>query len=141
MARAFALFWRAGRLRCPNCGGRGIVRNWMSMAVRCPACGFRLEREEGFFTGAMAVNLVVAELVFLGCFIAAMILTWPNTPWGTLQIAAIVLMLFFPILFYPFSRTLWLAFDLLLRPARETEMQPAEEPPAALMPIELQEPG
>jgi len=75
-----------------------------------------LEREEGYFLGAMAINLVVAEFVPLFGAVALIIGTWPNPPWNVLQIAVPVLMGLFPIGLFPFSRMLWLALDWTFRP-------------------------
>ncbi|MBA3522773.1 MAG: hypothetical protein H0T90_09760 [Gemmatimonadales bacterium] len=40
------LFWRALRLRCPNCGGGPIRSSWLRMGAHCAACGLPLERGE-----------------------------------------------------------------------------------------------
>src|SRR5262245_19155102 len=59
-----SLFGRGLRLVCPVCGeGRLFYPLRFKMYERCPVCGFVYEREEGYFTGAMAVNLVIAELL------------------------------------------------------------------------------
>src|SRR5215469_13744403 len=60
---AALLFWRAVLLRCPRCGKGPLFRRGYAMYERCPVCGWLYEREEGYWTGAMAVNLVVAELI------------------------------------------------------------------------------
>jgi uncharacterized protein (DUF983 family) len=41
--RALLLFWRALRLRCPNCGGGLILRSWFRMRPYCPSCGLPLD--------------------------------------------------------------------------------------------------
>lgn len=128
MERGLRHFGRAFLLRCPNCGGGGIFRNWLTIREHCPTCGLWLERQEGFYTGAIAMNLVVAEFAFVVCFIAAVLLTWPDPPWGILQVAAIVLMVVFPLIFFPFSKTLWLAFDLTVRPVIRSELDSVHGP-------------
>jgi hypothetical protein len=88
----------------------------MKMKDRCPRCDRSLERGEAhdFWLGAYAINLVFAEGA--AAVIALIILwrTWPAT--AVAQGMAIVLAVIMPPLFYPFSRTLWLAFDLHFRP-------------------------
>jgi len=37
---------RALRLRCPNCGGAGLMQSWFVLRARCTACGMRLQRGE-----------------------------------------------------------------------------------------------
>ena len=64
--RLLALVGRALRRRCPYCGGGGIFRGWFSLRERCPTCGVAFEREDGYFLGAYAVNLIVAEFVGIG---------------------------------------------------------------------------
>ncbi|MBF6590838.1 MAG: hypothetical protein IVW57_09965, partial [Ktedonobacterales bacterium] len=57
------LLGRGLRLRCPNCGQGRLFRGVYAMRERCSVCGWVFEREEGYWTGAMAVNLVVSELI------------------------------------------------------------------------------
>jgi uncharacterized protein (DUF983 family) len=114
--RAAKLVARALLLRCPNCGRGSVLRDWFHMRERCSVCQVWLEREEGYFVGAMAINIVVGEfLPFFGA-IAALILTWPTPPWQALQIAVPVSMALCPVILFPFSRTLWLALDWTFRP-------------------------
>ena len=75
------MFGRALMLRYPLCGRGRLFRRWLFLADHCPGCGLWFEREEGYFTGAMGINLVVAELLFVGGFIGSVILAWPRVPW------------------------------------------------------------
>jgi uncharacterized protein (DUF983 family) len=121
--RALLLFWRALRLRCPNCGGGPIFRSWFGMRPYCPSCGLPLERgEEGYQVGSYMFNIVAAELIFVLLFLGVVVITWPSPPWRLLQYGGIALMILAPILFYPFSKTLFLAFDLVFRPATRDEL-------------------
>jgi uncharacterized protein (DUF983 family) len=111
------LFWRAVRLRCPNCGGGPLFDRWVKTRARCPVCGIRLARgEEGYQVGSYMFNMVAAELIFALIFVAIVVYTWPTPPWTWLLYGGVLLMLIVPVLFYPFSKTLFLAFDLLFRP-------------------------
>ena len=109
-------------MRCPVCKGGNLFPSWFQMRHRCPNCGFALEREEGYFSGAMAVNLIVTEFSLTAVLVALMIIswplvtTWPSPPLQTAWIASIVAAGVLPLLFYPFSKLLWVAFDLLFRP-------------------------
>ena len=116
LGRLARLVGRALRLRCPNCGQGRLIKSWFSLRDRCPCCQVWLEREEGYFLGAMAINLVIAEFVPLFGAVALVIGTWPNPPWNLLQIAVPVLMGLFPVVLFPFSRMLWLALDWTFRP-------------------------
>jgi uncharacterized protein (DUF983 family) len=110
---------RALTLRCPRCGTRGIFRSWFRLKPECPTCGLVLERgeSEDHWFGAVAVNLVAAELLGIGGIVVWIMAKWPNVPWTAIQYAGPLIMIALPVLFYPFSRALWLAWDLYLRPA------------------------
>ena len=121
MRRALVLFGRAFFLRCPNCGGGGLFRSWFSIKSECPTCELRIERESGSFTGSMTINLVVTEIVWVVALVAMLIATWPSPPVILLQWGSILLMVLFPLLFFRHAKTLWLAFDLVFRPAATGE--------------------
>ena len=121
--RALLLFWRAMRLRCPNCGGGPVFRSWFRMRPYCPACGLPLERgEQGYQVGSYMFNIIAAELIFVLVFLAVVLITWPSPPWRLLQYGGIILMILAPVILFPFSKTLFLAFDLLFRPATQDEL-------------------
>jgi hypothetical protein len=88
------------------------------MRDHCPTCGLALERGESsdFWIGAYVFNLVGGELLAIGIPIVWLIQSSPNPPWGRIQALAIVLAVVMPLLLFPFSRTLWLAWDLSFRP-------------------------
>lgn len=116
-ARALRFTGRALLRRCPNCGSPGIWRGWLHMRDACPRCGLHLERgEHGYVVGSYMFNIVASELVFAAIFVAVLFATWPTPPWRILQWGGAALMLLVPVIFYPFSKTLFLAFDLLFRP-------------------------
>jgi uncharacterized protein (DUF983 family) len=108
---------RALRLRCPECGGRELWSSYLRLRASCPTCGLPLERgEAGYIVGAATFNIIVAELVFLVLFVGVVLATWPSPPWVLLQWGGMALMLGLPVVFYPFSKTTFLAFDLIFRP-------------------------
>ncbi|CAA9530820.1 MAG: hypothetical protein AVDCRST_MAG73-933 [uncultured Thermomicrobiales bacterium] len=114
--RPRVLFGRALLRRCPHCGAKGIFTNWMALQERCPRCGLQFEREEGYFLGAYAINLIVAE--FLGFGIVVLLLIRGDLSVLQMQILAVVLAVGLPFLFFPYSRTLWMAIDLIVHPPR-----------------------
>lgn len=88
------------------------------MVSRCPQCGLCFERgEQGYVVGAYMFNIAAAELVFVALFIGMLVATWPDPPWKVIAWASGVVALVLPLLFYPFSKTLFLGFDLLFHPA------------------------
>ena len=112
---------RALGLRCPRCGGRGIFHTWFRLKPVCPTCGLALERGESevHWFGAVAVNLVAAELLGIGAIVVWIIATWPSVPWTALQYGGPFIMIALPVVFYPFSRALWLAWDVYFRPPKQ----------------------
>ncbi len=113
------MFGRALLLHCPRCGGGGIMRGWLKMQERCPTCGLALERGEksDFWIGAYVFNLAFGELLAIGIPVIWIIASSPNQPWTKIEVTAVILCIVLPFLFFPFSRTLWLAWDLSFRPA------------------------
>jgi hypothetical protein len=67
-------------------------------------------------------NIIASELIFALAFLGVLVLTWPSPPWSVLQYGGIFLMVLAPFAFFPFSKTLFLAFDLLFRPATPEEL-------------------
>ena len=112
-------FGRAVLLRCPRCGGGGILRTWLKMKERCPTCDLALERGEraDFWLGAYVFNLAIGEVLAIGIPIIWIIASAPNQPWTRIEITAVILCVTLPFIFFPFSRTLWLAWDLSFRPS------------------------
>ena len=97
------------------------------MKERCPRCGMKFEREEGYFLGAFTVNFGVM-LLSLALFIAVgLALTLPDPPPGKLALAGMVVGVVVPTFFYPFSRTVWSAIDLIMKPLEPDEVRAADE--------------
>ncbi len=110
---------RALRLRCPACGGRGILASWLRLAERCPHCAFRPDRgEPDHFLGGYVVNLGIAEAVAAILWVVLLTVTWPDPSWVLMQWAAAVLVVLTPVLLYPVTRLLFLAVDLIAQPHR-----------------------
>lgn len=84
------------------------------MVERCPGCGLRFEREEGYWVGAMIVNIAVTELAFAVAFAGGLALFWPDVPWGWLTVVAVAVNAIVPVVFYPYSKTIWMGLDVLL---------------------------
>jgi uncharacterized protein (DUF983 family) len=115
--RALRLLWRAFTLHCPYCGRGPVLAHWFKLRKSCGNCGRPLERgEHDYFIGGMLFNLVLAELLFAIVFVTALIVMWPKVPWDAIEIAAPLGMALSPIILYPVSKLVWLAFDLMFRP-------------------------
>jgi len=122
--RLFTMVRRALVLRCPNCGSRGLMKNWFKMVERCPTCGILIEREgNDYLSGSVMFNLVLAELIFAFVLVAYLLIVWPKVNWDVLGIAAPLGMAIAPFVLFPFSKLVWLAVDLALRPAHASELR------------------
>lgn len=107
------LFWRGLLLRCPRCGKAKLFRRGFTMYDRCPNCDWVFEREEGYWTGAMAVNLVISEIIVAVVVIPLAAMQTPLLPLLAIGIPATALL---PILFYRHSKSLWMCIDFMIHP-------------------------
>ena len=87
------------------------------MHERCTSCGLVVGRgEHDYFLGAMMLNLIAAELTCAAVIVSVVLVTWPSPQWKLVTYGGAALAVAAPFLFYPFSKTLWLAVDLVFRP-------------------------
>jgi len=113
---------RALTLRCPECGGRGLFRTWLRLQARCPHCKLKLDRgRPDHFVGAYLVNLILAELLFAAILGVWLVSVWPAVPWDAVQTVAVLAMIASPLVTYPFTRTVWLAADLIFDPIKPAD--------------------
>jgi uncharacterized protein (DUF983 family) len=117
---------RAMRRRCPRCGGTAFA-SYFRLLDRCGRCGLGFEREPGYWVGALIINTTVVFASFLLVFIGGMALTWPDVPWVTLGVLTVATMAILPVVFYPLSKTLWMALELTWHPLESHEIAEAEE--------------
>lgn len=116
-ARTRTLLGRAITRKCPYCGGGNIFENYFTIRKICPTCEVEFEREDGYFIGGYALNLVISESLAL--FLAVWLLFFTSlrsAPLLTQEIVAVSLALLLPLLFFPYSRTFWMALDLTIHP-------------------------
>jgi uncharacterized protein (DUF983 family) len=119
---------RALRLRCPFCGQKKMFYMWVKAFERCANCGFQFNRgEPDYYIGAYTINLIVAELIVVGAMLIVMFSTWPDVPWDEMPWALAGLAILGPLITYPFSKSLWLAIDLIFRPAEPKDFLSSAE--------------
>ncbi len=123
------MLWRAVRRRCPRCGAGGLFSSWFRLGEHCPGCGYRFAREEGFWLGAYLINFAVTEGLLGGLLFAYILVAAadPDTSMVPVVVAGVAAAVVGPLAFFPFSRTIWAAIDLAMRP-----LEPAEEAEAVL---------
>ena len=114
LRRAARLLRRAAGLRCPRCGETPLFRGWFSMQEACRLCGLRFERAQGYFVGAIYLNYAVTVVLTIGGYL----LLWRFTSLSTAaQLALWVpVVILFPLWFFRYSRSFWLALELFVNP-------------------------
>jgi uncharacterized protein (DUF983 family) len=117
---------RALLRRCPRCGGKAWFRGWFGKVDRCRTCGYRYERQPGFLLGALTMNTIVTFGLLAVVLLVGTVLSYPDIAVVPMLIAAAAVSVVVPIVFYPFSYTIWAAVDLAMRP-----LDPAEQADAA----------
>lgn len=123
-ARPSLLLARGCVGRCPACGGGRLFRRWFAMVPRCPTCTLRFERVEGHWIGSLGLNTTVVFGTMLAVLLGVTIGFYPDVPTTALLWIELGIALLGPLLFFPPSRTLWTATDLLMRPLKPGEIDP-----------------
>ena len=84
------------------------------MRPECALCGLRFERAQGYWVGAIYVNYGVTTSLVLGGYF----LLWAHTDLSTAAqlVVWIPFLLVFPLWFFRYSRSLWLALEFSLNP-------------------------
>jgi uncharacterized protein (DUF983 family) len=103
--------WRGFTHACPKCGSRKTHMKYFSIKDTCPKCGLKFEREEGYWTGAMAVNIVFSAIVIALGLAIGLITTAPDIAVVPIIATLAPLTVLLPILGYPFSQTIWMGID------------------------------
>ena len=105
---------RALALRCPRCGEGALFASWFTMRQVCDVCDFRFERAQGYFVGAIYVNYAATALIAIGGYLLLWAFTTLSTAWHLALVLPVVLL--FPLWFFRYSRSLWLALEYLVNP-------------------------
>ena len=126
MAQLAELLGRGLFLKCPVCGQGNLFHGPFRMNKRCPVCNFYFEREEGYFTSSMAINLIISELI-VTC-IAVPLAANPHIPLLTTLLICSPLPLVLPLLFFHHSRGMWISIDHYLNPPRGQGIAPPHQP-------------
>ena len=112
------LLRRCFLLRCPACGKSSILKAPFKIRDRCPSCDVIFQREQGFFVGAILVNVVTTELAILLAYLASL-------PFISINYQMVLALLFviavvFPLAFYHHSWSIWLTVDHLVEGLSKT---------------------
>jgi hypothetical protein len=79
------------------------------MYPRCEECGATFEREPGFFLGSIYINYGLTALIVAIAYPLLLFRGGYNEQ--RLLIGAVAFTVAFPILLFPWARSIWLGFD------------------------------
>ena len=105
---------RGARKRCPRCGERDTFVSWFQARTSCPRCDLRFEKEEGGFLGAMTLNYLFTAVVWLVVLVVWLAMDLPDLHVPALTVTSIAIAALVPLLFWPFSKTIWASVDFLI---------------------------
>lgn len=114
---------RSLTLRCPWCGGRRVMRSWFALRDQCPTCNLRYDRGDGFWLGAFVINFALTEGLLMAYIFIGIALTSPHPPAMKLVLGGLIESVAVPLLFFPFSRTIWAAFDVAMHPPEDATLR------------------
>lgn len=98
------------------------MRGWFRRYDRCRTCGIEWHREEGFELGAVTMNTIITFGTLTVAMIVGFVLTAPDVPVLPFVLGLTAIAVLVPIVIYPFTYTMWLAFDLAVHVPDETEL-------------------
>lgn len=113
-------------LRCVYCGRGALFRGLLAMNSHCNECGTRFERESGYFLGSTYINYgVTAVITVISYVLLHFGLGLPNTIVMPLVLSFCLL---FPLVFFRFARSFWLALDCYCDQLGALETMSADRP-------------
>ena len=86
------------------------------MVDACPRCGLVFRRVDGQWLGSWFLNICVAQAAVALALIIGVAITWPEPPMWAIGTATLIAAMVVPFAFFPYSRTIWTAIDLAMRP-------------------------
>ncbi|MCY3722973.1 MAG: DUF983 domain-containing protein [Candidatus Poribacteria bacterium] len=100
---------RSFQLKCPRCSEGTLFQTYFRMCVHCSVCDLKFERESGYFIGAMYLNYGATVLIAFPSYFLFETLT--SIPFYVNLGVWALFSAIFPVLFYRYSKSLWLNFD------------------------------
>jgi uncharacterized protein (DUF983 family) len=114
IGEARKILMRGFKLRCPSCGQGALYKSAFKMWEQCPSCGLLYGREQGYFVGAIYLNVMATEALILLVYLVSVFtgMISDRIIFPLLIGMAIAL----PLIFFRFSRSLWLSIDHIISP-------------------------
>ncbi len=108
---------RGLKLRCPACGVGRLYQSFVKMNAQCPCCHMVFAREQGYFIGAIYVNVIATESLIFSAYLLSVLLLPVITP--TVYAVLFIMAIMLPLAFYRHARSIWLSFDYVMDPPKE----------------------
>lgn len=105
-------------MRCPLCGQGRLFRGLWSINDQCAKCKADFRREGGFYLGSIYINYGLTTVIV--AVVYPLLLFTRTMSNDALLWCSLAFMLLFPMWFFRYARSLWLAFDQFCDP-REGE--------------------
>lgn len=127
------IFFRGATGSCGVCGKWRMSKRWLTVADRCPQCNFTIERKEGHFIGGVGINTIFTFGIILFTLLGGLIVT-AGEPLPVVELSIItgIIGVTTSMLFYPISKTLWSAIDLMIVPLEPGEVDPRFDPTVSI---------
>lgn len=97
------------------------------MELTCPRCGLDFERNPGAFIGGIGLNTTVTFAAIVVAIVLSFAFTGDDRSIGSVLAAPIIVATVVPLAFFPFSKTLWLAFELISTPPTDVRSAPGQD--------------
>ena len=91
------------------------------MNTHCDYCDLVYEREQGYFVGAIYLNVIATESLLLGSLMIYTLIAGNISQ--TILTVLIVLAVILPLVFFHHSRSLWLCVDHILNPRESVKIR------------------
>jgi uncharacterized protein (DUF983 family) len=88
-----------------------LFQRYFHLIEDCPDCNLHFEREAGYFAGALAINIMCVGALFAVVFVSLLAATIPEIPVAPILAILVPIVVIVPVVWYPFSKTLWMAVD------------------------------
>ena len=124
LSRARRNLGRGLRLKCPDCGLGSLYVSLFRMHARCYYCDLVFEREQGYFIGAIYINIIATESTLLLTLLIYGLIT--GTVDQRILTILFVLAIVLPLTFFHHSRSLWLSIDHILNASEKRATHEAD---------------
>ena len=121
VSRTRRILVRGLKLRCPNCGLGPLYASLFRMHTACDYCDIVFEREQGYFIGAVYINVIATETTLLLTLLIYGLITGEVNE--RILTILFVLAILVPLVFFHHTKSLWLSIDHILNPEKSSSIK------------------